>query len=465
MKNKIILLAISILYAILFYNNNLGLNVIIFTTILLLHLYYFFKNNKLIKNKFGLLFMIPIFILSLTFLIYDNYFKILNILIIPLLYLFMYMFTIKPVYNITVILDDLLSLAFEPLSYIGSFSKDTVSSLEKSTKITEKDKKLVKSFITIIPVIIVVLYLLLSADEMFLDLFKKFTIVFEDFDIKTVIITILMASIMFIYLGSTLKYLKEKYKTLYKTEPNKIKIEDMTVKMLLTVLNVIYVIFDYIQINSLLLKNVSENINYANYAREGFLQLTIISVINISVILLSKRCKENNYIKISSIIMSFLTLIIIFSSLGRMYLYECAYGYTFLRLLVYVALITEIILLIPTIIYILNNKENNYIFKRYAIIIMSVYSLINLFSPDKIIANKNIERYYNDKKLDIIYLMNDNYDNINILMDLYEKTDDEIIKKNLKHYFEFTKKELNDDNIFEFNFSKNEAKKILRDFN
>ena len=56
--------------------------------------------------------------------------------------------------------------------------------------------------------------------------------------------------------------------------------------------------------------------------------------------------------------MVFLTLIIIVSSFYRMNLYEQAYGYTLLRLGVYVALITEGILLIPTVVYIVKDKIN-----------------------------------------------------------------------------------------------------------
>ena len=56
------------------------------------------------------------------------------------------------------------------------------------------------------------------------------------------------------------------------------------------------------------------------------------------------------------ITMVIFTLVIIISAFARMTLYQQNYGYTRLRVLVDWALITEIILLIPTIGYILKNK-------------------------------------------------------------------------------------------------------------
>ena len=60
--------------------------------------------------------------------------------------------------------------------------------------------------------------------------------------------------------------------------------------------------------------------------------------------------------------------------------------------------------------------------------------------------------------------MNDNYDNIPELVKLYDKTNDENIKKHFKAYFKNIYNRIDENKIFEFNFSRNEAKKILRDF-
>ena len=93
-----------------------------------------------------------------------------------------------------------------------------------------------------------------------------------------------------------------------------------------------------------------------------------------------------------------------------MNLYEQAYGYTLLRLGVYITLFTEVVLLIPTVMYILKDKMN--VLNYYVIIITVVYTFINLFSVDTIIARRNIDRYYQKQDIDIEYLSNYHSDNI-----------------------------------------------------
>jgi len=236
-------------------------------------------------------------------------------------------------------------------------------------------------------------------------------------------------------------------------------------KRLLIILNVIYIIFDIIQVRSLLLHHVGDGIVYSEYARSGFFQLMIISIINISILLITKHCKEEKIHKHMSLVMVLLTFVIILSSLYRMYMYDMAYGYTFLRLMVYVTLITELLLLIPTIIYIYKDKFK--ILKYYLIIIVSIYSIINLVSIDKVIAYNNINRYYRSDKLDYEYLENYRADNIPILYDLYKNTKDNDLKNVLEDYFirlRFNSSLFGKDRLFEYNISRDEANKIINEF-
>ena len=168
-----------------------------------------------------------------------------------------------------------------------------------------------------------------------------------------------------------------------------------------------------------------------------------------------------------------------------MNLYEEAYGYTMLRLLVYITLITETILLIPTVMYIFNPKVQ--IVKYYIIIIVSVYTLINFANLDYIIARRNVNRYYNSSmkvvsrnidtyvssdyygtyymtyeftNLDLNYLCNNRTDNINILVELYNKTEDPYIVDYLNNYFDDLKLHYEMD-WQEYNISKRNARNKL----
>lgn len=453
------LFAICIINCLMFYNNCFGINVMIFNIIFLIFLIIYFKKNDLIKNKFGLLFTIPILLLSMTYSLYNNVFSILNCIVIPILYILMFIYTIKPTYKFSLFLETIFNSIFMPFDYIDRLFKDVKEKVIGSLKINDNTKRVIKSLIIVLPIILVILLLLSSADMVFGSMFDGLFDLVEKISFNNIIGRIVFIVILFTYIGATLYYLKNRFSTsLYKEKDSKV-IDNYTINILLTSLNFIYIIFDFIQIKSLLLHQVGNTITYAEYAREGFFQLMFISLINLIIILLSKKSKNTNYIKISSICMILLTLIIIMSSIYRMYLYESMYGYTVLRLLVYVTLFTEIILIIPTISYILKSKVN--ILKYYMIIITSIYTLINLVSIDYVIAQNNIRRYYKTDKIDLYYLSNYRTDNIVLLKELYENSDEEL-KESLDNYFLDMKDNIDMNSVFEFNFSKNKAIKILK---
>ena len=461
MSNLIIyILGLCIYNSILFYSNRLGINVILFIGPLLGFLYYVLKQNKKINNKKGLLFMIPIILLSIFYLIYDNvFFKVFNVLVITELFLFMYLFTINPTFKFLSILKNVIYLLFLPLSNISNLYRVVKLKIENALHLSNDGKKKIKSILIVIPIVIIVLILLSSADMLFGNMFGDFIKLFEKLSIENLIGRIILIIILFTYLGATINYLLYEYKG-EKEKENTKNIENYTIKLLLTTLNIIYIVFDFIQIRSLIFHQGLTNINYAEYARSGFFQLMFISIINLTILLISKKTKEDTkYNKVMSVIMVLLTLIIIISSFLRMYMYESAYGYTLLRLLVYITLITEGILLIPTLVYIFNRKIN--VLKPYMIIIISVYTIVSLSPIDYFIAKNNINRYNKTGKIDVYYLMNDSTDNISLLSDLYYKLENPEDKRMLKMYLN----DMNDRNKFskklEYNISREKSKKYF----
>ena len=119
--------------------------------------------------------------------------------------------------------------------------------------------------------------------------------------------------------------------------------------------------------------------------------------------------------------------------------------------------------MIPTVMYIFNSEVN--IVKSYMIIILISYIVVNFMNMNYLIAKRNINRYYSVNDLDVDYLENYELDNVPLLIDLYNKTEDEKIKNELNDYLYNLKYsyEYNDYNIFEFNFTRNKALKLLND--
>ena len=465
---------LGILNSILFYEKTLGLSVILFIIPLLILIIYALVKNKKIKNKYGLLLTIPITILSGTYFIFDNaVFRVLNALIIPGLIILMYIITINNEYNLKRLFIDFFKLIFEPF---GNFAKifNLISLKFKGKhKLSDKTKQIIKALLIVIPITIIILIILSSADMIFGNIFKGFTTAInnfiENFKISDLIKRIFAIILFFFYISAVLNYLLFTYHNDELKEEKRIIKNDYTIKLLLTILNIIYILFDFIQIKSLMLHYVSESINYAEYARTGFFQLLVISIINITIILISKKFyneKNQNYIKGMNILMILLTIIIIVSSFLRMNLYANEFGFTFLRLSVYVSLITEIFLLIPTIIYVFKNKFN--VTRYYLIIIVIFYTTFNLINVDKIIAKNNINKFINTDKLDVEYLKNYHTDNIPELIDLYKKTDDIELKNKLIAYFndiELGTNSLIDydvNNFQEYNISKAKALREIK---
>lgn len=471
MTNLLIyILLIAILNSILFYGKKLGLSVILFIIPLLIFLYYVLKKENKIKNFKGLLFIIPIVILSSTYFIFNNsFFRLLNIPIIIVLFTLMYLYTIKPVYNIKTIFSNIFTLLVEPLKHVSNIFNLVGSSISSKLKLSTNTKKILKSSIIVLPIVIIVILLLSSADQIFATIFNKLFSYLNNLSLKKTLMDLIKRMIpiclIFFYLGATINFLLYNYEEIKdNNETKKIKIDNYTIKLLLTILNIIYLVFDIIQIKSLILHQISMNISYAEYARQGFFQLMFVSFINLVIILIAKfsatkkDTKDNIYIINMSIILVILTSVIIVSSFIRMYMYESEYGYTLLRLLVYASLITESLLLIPTIKYILDSKFN--IVKYYMTILITAYTVLNFINVDYIIAYRNVNRYYEKADIDIYYLENTGTDNIPILVDLYNNTNCQELKETLDYYFKSLDTNMN--GFQEFNLSKYNARKKLK---
>ena len=130
-----------------------------------------------------------------------------------------------------------------------------------------------------------------------------------------------------------------------------------------------------------------------------------VSFINFGLKLISNRYykKEEKIIRILNLLLVLFTIIIAVSAIYRMYMYETEFGLTYLRTFVYIALITEIIALVPIIAYIFNKKID---FIKWCFIVgISIYCIVNYINIEKVIVSKNISRN-NIRPIDYKYISN-----------------------------------------------------------
>ena len=222
-KMFIMTIVLCLLHSVLLVYQDFGINVLLFTIPLLGTIIYFLKENQSIKNKMGLLIIIPIILLSSTYFVYSNVFNLINILVIPFLYLLLYTVTLDRIKSFVDVFLETIRLIFKPLDYISSFYKESMKDLPDG-KLSPNTKKVIKSLIIVIPVVIVVLLLLISADQIFGNLFHNFNKIFEDLSFSNILVRIFNFVILFFYLGGTLYFISKKYKDESKEiKENKVK--------------------------------------------------------------------------------------------------------------------------------------------------------------------------------------------------------------------------------------------------
>lgn len=409
-------LFLSLLQSILFWHKSPGISIAIFLTATILLLIYNLKEKEMIKNKKGILWAIPIELLGLTYFIFNNtFFKILNVPVILTLFVIMCMNITKTKITENKFIRQILGKIFKPFvvlfDFISDFDMDEFFEKQKENKNSKSEsvKKVGKSLLIAIPVILVIIFLLSSADSVFGSIFSSFTkSISKILEIKTIndlLGRIVVIAIAFVYIsGFIIAFAKSEKQEEKEENSTGIKLSDLTIKILLVSLNIIYLLFSVIQFKYLFMNaGRTADFDYATYARTGFFQLMFVSFINFALLHISKKNKENN--KLLKIMLIIFTIIIVISAAFRMHLYEQEYGYTYLRLFVYFTLMTEILVLIPILARICGQRIDT--FKTTIQIIVIMYVALNFININKIIARNNIDKYLSDvekESIDFFYL-------------------------------------------------------------
>jgi hypothetical protein len=272
-----------------------------------------------------------------------------------------------------------------------------------------------------IPAVIFLVIMLSQADLVFNNSFmifnKWFEKIFEAVNIFKIVIGIFVGLYLFGQLYSVFKKEDTLVNIINKNDSFKhLKGDIIVFNIFLTSILIVYTIFIAIQFKYLFSGGtLPKGLNYSEYARRGFFELVFLSVLNIAIILLTGyllRDKIYNgknkwvvFTKLMLIYLCLVTAILLISSYYRISLYDRAYGFTRLRVLVYIFLFFEALGLIATLAYII--KHNFNILLVYAAIGLTFYLTLNLVRIDEIIAKRNVDMYLSGlaEEIDIDYLM------------------------------------------------------------
>lgn len=335
--------------------------------------------------------------LGIIFLILYSYYivplaevnKYLNIIIVPIL-TSIYVFTlINPNYKINF---NFLRWFFKLIPGYLFSNTEYIESAVKETKINNnKGKDALKGLLIAVPILIIIILLLTSADRYFSsflnNIFSTFKFSLNLNDIIEIGITLVL-SFIFIFSTCINIYQMRKAKDF---QNKKISISNITTYIILGLVNLVYILFLVSEISKLTTNflNVPIEYTYANYAREGFFQLLGVSTINFIILLFYKNFanyEDSKWIKYLLLTIIFFSIFIIINSYYRMGLYIFEYGFTILRLQVILFLTMELIFFI-ILIFKFNNKLNKDKPLIYFIIMLVTY-LLNIYLCNEYIINQ-----------------------------------------------------------------------------
>lgn len=393
----VFIISILVNISLLYYELGLGA----FLAVLLqlgLICYMLYKKDEL-KPQLGLKLFIMVLLVA-PFILRDMLvFKLLTFLALPLLFSFFFIDfkDLQLLNHIPLLLDVML----RPFAKFHLFFKQLTSQLFKGR---DEVKYIITGIAISIPFLIIVLPLLISSDlileSMTLDFFESIQLS------SSLIFRIVFVLFFSSYWFAQYHYQQKTYKANPLVEKIRSKASIFITYTFLTIINIIYVLYVFIQVKYLFLNagQLPEGITYATYAREGFFQLVVVTLINLGLIILLEYLNYTGQFK-QRLLESFtllMTMVMAISAFYRMSLYEQSYGYTTLRLLVFLFLIFMIVLMALLIVYIISYQSS--LLKIISVFSLIVYISVSWMNLDSYVAKSNIERFEETGDIDIYYL-------------------------------------------------------------
>lgn len=378
-KNNIIIPLICALLIVIV--NNLKIDFYIkiitvpFSLILISNL--FLIKNDVNKKAYYLVIPIGLILVSNLFIKIDEANKILNVFVLIFLLSEFFYLLIHKKYSISF---------HKKISILEIFPKRIFSNLKyiKQSIKKENNQKIVNIITGILLGIVIariLLFLLTNADMYFKIFTEKITNLFN-FNISNIILFLVSFILIFSISINVLKLNEAKVK-----ETKNKNIDDIIIIIVLAVMNFVFLLFIISEISKLTnnFLHIPKLYTYAEYAREGFFQLLFVTIINYIVsffIIYNTKSTNNKIVKNLLLGLIIFSIVLIFNSYYRMYLYIDRFGFTVLRMQVILFLLMEIILFCLIIKKIISKLNKDAL---YFLIVTTVFYIINLYVCNDIV--------------------------------------------------------------------------------
>ncbi len=411
----------------------LGVSVPISVT--LFYLLFFWSNSRVPKKniRMSLFLFACILLISFSFLFFTNSgIRGWDLIVLPFLVSFhvvlMTNHSNTPWYKWSFI-RNVCSFFLHSFHYLGRYLMFGKRKIKKQLNPThyQNIKMILFGTMVSVPLILVVSILLMSADMQFAKFLSRFPNWIFSFQWEEYVLRAVIGLFVGLFVFGFIQAVKQpKYRThSIDCTPLKLNWNVFIAMTILISLNLLYVLFIFVQFHYFFAGSVQEGLSYAEYARRGFFELVIVTLINWSVLLSvisyvktsSKGIKY--FIKILLTCIVFASGVMLLSAFIRLMLYEQEYGFTTTRFLVHSFMIFLLLIFIYTLLRVWIEKLSLARFYFFSGIVS--FTILNLINMDQMIVDQNMNRYKNTGKIDPYYLEALSGTGTIALVDLYEK--------------------------------------------
>lgn len=277
---------------------------------------------------------------------------------------------------------------------------DLISVKEEEADKGGKIKYVIIGLIIGLPIILIVVGLLASADAVFGELTKDI--------LETVFSPDLFGIIFMALFGLFVSYAVSKAVCCHPKKTEEVKggsFEPTVAVTIGVVLGLIYLIFSVIQIAYVFIGNMElpEGYTYSEYVHQGFEQLVGVCIINLLLVFMGRGLfRRSRVLNVVLTVISGCTLIMVASCAVRIRMYIDVYHMTVLRLLVIWALVIITIVMAGAIVYIYNDRFPLF---RFCVAVSALWFISLGFSrPEYCVASYNLEKARTCDNVDYHYI-------------------------------------------------------------
>ena len=434
-RKKLILLfvclGLGILAEICFFHGRIGLSLLVFVIVLysLILLKYRLAFNH---RRIGLLFTFTIWALSGSYLLYDHhFFYYLNLIIIPIL-IFSHLIIItspntfrwNTPYFLALLTDKLLDGIHYSLSFVAEVMSTVYRPL--TDEMRSHIRLVMKGLVYSVPLFLFVSWLFAQADSQF----HHLLISLLDFKLLQVILRLLFILLFGLILFGLLQTLAMNSKTeqIAKRKPKK-RWNGLTAITVLVVQTGVYLLYIFGLMNKGFNGQAEVPDPFTEFTSKSFFAFILIAIINLSLIISFLKLVKVKHSYIDLTLKSLYSLLILINlfmlylAYQRLSMYEMVYGFTFSSIIAHSLIIFLMVILIYTLIHVWLEKIS--LLHFYLIIGLIFYTALNAINIEKIIVDKNIERYIATEQIDFDYLDSLSYTGWDGLIQLYELGEDD----------------------------------------